>query len=121
MARTIVPAHDERVQVEVLVPQADKRKKPLRFAAPRFEFIPRDKAEAFEEWMTELLADVDEEGNPKVILTEELMLNYWVQHLDLEDADALLDLTRGEKKQIWEAWRDESNAPLGESVPSSDS
>ena len=39
----------------------------------------------------------------------------------VKDADALMGLTRGEKKQIWEAWRDESNAALGESAPSSDS
>lgn len=121
MSRTIIPAHDERVQVEVLVPQADKRKKPLRFVAPRFEFIPRDKAEAFSEWLAKILADDGEDGEDAQILTEELMVNYWIEHLDLEDADGLLALTRGEKKQIWAAWQEESSMPLGESQPSSES
>ena len=123
MARTIIPAHDERVQVEILIPQADKRKKPLRFIAPRFEFLPRDKAEAFGEWVSKILtsdADDGDDGDGQV-LTEELMLNYWIERLDLEDADALLDLTRGEKKQIWAAWQEESTSTLGESGPSSDS
>ena len=123
MARTIIPAHDERVQVEILIPQADKRKKPLRFIAPRFEFLPRDKAEAFGEWVSKILtsdADDGDDGEGQV-LTEELMPNYWIEHLDLEDADALLDLTRGEKKQIWAAWQEESTSTLGESEPSSDS
>ena len=122
MARTIIPAHDERVQVEILIPQADKRKKPLRFIAPRFEFLPRDLAEGFGEWVSKILtSDEDGDDGDGQMLTEELMVNYWIEHLDLEDADALLDLTRGEKRQIWAAWRDESNAPLGESAPSSDS
>ena len=122
MARTIIPAHDERVQVEILIPQADKRKKPLRFIAPRFEFLPRDLAEGFGEWVSKILtSDEDGADGDGQMLTEELMLNYWIEHLDMKDADALMGLTRGEKKQIWEAWRDESNAPLGESAPSSDS
>ena len=120
MARTIIPAHDERVQVEILIPQADKRKKPLRFTAPRFEFLPRDLAEGFGEWVSKILTS-DEDGADGQILTEELMLNYWIERLDLEDAEALLDLTRGEKKQIWAAWQEESTSTLGESGPSSDS
>lgn len=118
MARTIVPAHDERVQVEIHVP-VKGRKTPLRFIAPRFEFIDRALAEKFDEWLTEFFKTDGDEEAP--ILTEELMLNYWIERLGMKDADALLGLTRGEKKQIWEAWRDESNAPLGESAPSSDS
>ena len=122
MARTIIPAHDERVQVEILIPQADKRKKPLRFIAPRFEFLPRDLAEGFGEWVSKILSsDEDGDDGDGQMLTEELMLNYWIEHLDLEDAEALLDLTRGEKKQIWAAWQEESTSTLGESEPSSDS
>ena len=122
MARTIIPAHDERVQVEIFIPQADKRKKPLRFIAPRFEFLPRELAEGFGEWVSKILtSDEDGADGDGQMLTEELMLNYWIERLDLEDAEALLDLTRGEKKQIWAAWQEESTSTLGESEPSSDS
>ena len=120
MARTIIPAHDERVQVEILIPQADKRKKPLRFIAPRFEFLPRNLAEGFGEWVSKILTSDEDDGEGQV-LTEELMLNYWLERLGMEDADALLDLTRGEKRQIWAAWQEESMSTLGESEPSSDS
>ena len=118
MAFTIIPAHDERAIVEVLVP-VKGRKNPLKFVAPRFEFIPRDKTAEFEDWVQKLADDSGEDDQS--FITEEMMLNFWLQHLDMKDADALMDLTRGEKRQIWEHWAEVSRMPLGESEASTDS
>lgn len=122
-AREIIPAHDERVQIEILIPNKDKRKKPLKFTAPRFEFIEKDKAQAWSDWLDEIVKPVinEETGEEEmaVVPSEQMFLDYWIQHLDIPDADALMNLTRGEKKQIWSIWQEESLATLGESEPSS--
>lgn len=117
MAFTIIPAHDERVTVEIHVP-VKGRKTPLKFIAPRFEFIPREQTKQFDEWMTKLAADA---GDEELMVTDEMMLNFWIEHLELKDADALLELTRGEKRQIWQHWAEVSNTTLGESEASTDS
>lgn len=116
--KTIIPAHDERVMVRIDVP-VKGRKNPLKFIAPRFEFLPVDKARQFDDYVREIEDEEKKTGvqtpGPVVIM------NYWFKNLDLKDADALLDLTVGEKLQIFEMWQESSKVTLGESDASSES
>lgn len=116
MAFTIIPAHDPRIMVEIEIPQPGKKKN-LKFIAPRFEFIDREKTQLFDDWVKKLAEDA---GDEELVLTEEAMLNFWIEHLDLDDADALLELTRGEKRQIWQHWAEVSQADLGKLEESSE-
>lgn len=115
----ITPAWDESVQVTIEVPQKGK-KKPLKFVAPRYEFVSQEQVDKFEGWFREF----DKEPDPKPedwvkpVISDMLIFDQWVRILDMPDGDAIMGLSFGEKMQIWQAWQKESEAPLGKSEPS---
>lgn len=119
MSRQIIPAHDERVQVTVEVPQKGK-KKPIKFIAPRYEFVPPEKYEKFMDWFLNFDKEPDPkpEGWVKPVISDGQVFDQWVRILEQEDQEALLNLTLGEKIQIWGIWQEESAAPLDASEPS---
>lgn len=112
----IVPAHDDRVMVEITVPRSDGRKKPLLFRAARWEFQPRSRTRAYAEYIASAIDP--KTGEVKDDRVDEMLIDWWIKELGLDEE--ILDLTPGEKDQIWTIWRDESEVDLGESSPSTD-
>lgn len=114
--RQIIPAHDPRVMVTIEVP-IEGRKKPALFTAKRWEFQPEQLIEDFQE---HIATTVDPETGKlrEGRKADELLIDWWLDHLDLADADELKKLTIGERNQLWEIWRAESKLDLGESEAS---
>lgn len=114
--RQLIPAHDPRVMVTIEVP-VEGRKKPLVFTAKRWEFQPEQLIDDFQEHLSSAI-DPETGVLREDRKADEMLIDWWLDNLDLADADELKKLTIGEREQLWNIWRAESEIDLGESEAS---
>lgn len=124
---TIIPAHDERVNVVIEIPRPGKARAAV-FSAARLEFQPPELVDRFAKDYERLRAWAaasdaaeaagEEYDEPRPTIADgyeyDHPLGWWAYTLGLKDADYIANLTVGERDQVWEIWNDASKVSLGE-------
>lgn len=127
----IIPAHDERVIVDIEIPRPG-RAKSLRFKAARLDFQPAELVTRYAEdyaklrnWVEAVTDGKDADELPERPLVGgehefDHPLGWWAYALEMPDAEAINNLTAGERDQVWRIWEEAAETPVGESSASSD-
>ena len=109
----IVPAFDERFQLEFSVPR--KGAKPIEFTVQKVSYLPVETTEAFQSWAEDYK---DEAGNAAVPPDRDTYLKLLELTLTPAKFEQVKKLTIGELRQIWDVWTSNTDIDLGESSAS---